>query len=109
MLIYAIITIVGYFISTFLIWFFGVSVFGGVGTFDEIRRSIGYAYSPYLFAGVPCVGILASFWALAAFYVATRQTLDISSGKTVIIIIIAGIGQFILYGVVATAIIAMSF
>ena len=69
----------------------GTSVFRGSATPGEVLRTIGFAQTPGIFmalAGIPFLGRLVAFavgiWTLVAVIIATRQALDVSTGKAVL-------------------------
>lgn len=69
----------------------GTRVFRGTATPGEVLRTIGFAQTPGIFmalAGIPYLGRLVSLvvgvWTLVAVIVATRQALDVSTGKAVL-------------------------
>jgi hypothetical protein len=85
-----------------LTYFIGTKLFGATADMGEMLRVIGFAQAPRLLSGlsfIPCLGGILSLvgwvWALAASFVAIREGLDLDSGKTLITIILAFIGAFL--------------
>ena len=85
-----------------LTYFIGTKMFGATADMGEMLRVIGFAQAPRLLSGlsfIPCLGGILSLvgwvWALAASFVAIREGLDLDSGKTLITIILAFIGAFL--------------
>lgn len=83
------------FVSTLLallIWagityFIGTKLFGGVATYGEMFRSVGFSYAPGLFYIVEAISTLLTLviglWILAAMVIAVREALDITTGKAI--------------------------
>lgn len=80
-------------IVSWVIWsglthFIGSRFFGAQSTFGEMLRVIGYASVVTWLVVIPVVGALAIFWYLWVAFKAIRAGLDISTGKTAIVILI---------------------
>ncbi len=103
-LVYGIVwTIVGYFLYAYLAYYIGTSLFGGTADFGELRRVLGYAYTPSIFAWVPCIGfIVAGIWTFAAGIIAIRQALDVDTTKAVLTALISVAVIFIIGAVVGS-------
>lgn len=89
----AIQSFVGAFVS-WLLWsgvtmLVGTRVFGGVATFGEMLRVLGYAQAPNLISFVPCIGIIGGLWALVCGFIAVRQGLDLDNAKAAFTIILS--------------------
>jgi hypothetical protein len=76
----------------------GTKFFGGIASFGELLRTIGFADSPgvlLFFSFIPILGGLLSFgvwiWGLVAMVVAVRQALDFSTGKAILTCIVGWI------------------
>ena len=74
-----------------LTYVIGEKVFDGVATWGALLRTLGFAKAAgvlYLLAVVPVVGgivsIVVAVWVSIASFIAIRQALDISNGKTVL-------------------------
>ena len=101
-----------------LTYFIGTKLFGGTADMGEMLRVIGFAQAPRLLSGlsfIPCLGgilgLVGWVWALAASFVAIREGLDLDSGKTLVTIILAFIGAFLvsfLIGLVMAPIFAIT-
>lgn len=103
----AIMAVVGYFIWAWLTQFIGTRLFGGVGDFGELRRTLGYAYAPNIlgiFNVIPCVGavitLVGSLWALVAGIIAVREALEFDTTKAVLTVIISWVIVFVISAVV---------
>ncbi|MGH2542304.1 MAG: Yip1 family protein [Ardenticatenaceae bacterium] len=107
-------TFAGYFVFAYLAYFIGTRVFGGTANAGEVQRTLGYAYTPQILAGVllllgvvPVLGILASclaiipaLWTLYLGFVAIRQALDIGSGQALLTALLAIIAQVIISAII---------
>ena len=97
-------SLIGWVVWSFVSYFIGTKVFGGVATYGELLRTIGFAQSAgvlRIFAFVPFVGWLLSFavgiWTFVATIVAMRQALDVDTTKAVLTALIG----FLAYMVIA--------
>lgn len=103
----ALIAVVGYLVWAWLTYFIGTRLFRGTADYGELRRTLGYAYSPNAVAVLrflPGIGgllaIVASIWALVAGVVAVRQALDFDTGKAILTVIGGWIVVFVLVALV---------
>jgi hypothetical protein len=95
-LVYGILAaLIGWFIWSGLTFWIGTKLMGGVATYGEMLRTLGFANTPQilgLFRFIPCAGPLIAFagsiWALVAMVVAVRQGLDVDTGKAVVTVVI---------------------
>lgn len=100
-----------------LTYFIGTKLFGATADMGEMLRVIGFAQAPRLLSGlsfIPCLGgllgLVGWIWALAASFVAIREGLDLDSGKTLLTIVLAFLGAFLvsfLVGLVMAPIFAL--
>ena len=88
--------LIGWAIWSFVIYIVGTRLFGGVATYGEVLRTLGFAETPLILSIVGfipilggIIGLVAFIWALVAGFIGTRQALDISNGKTVGTIVVA--------------------
>lgn len=102
-----ILALIGYFIWAWITYFIGTRLFQGTADYGELRRTLGYAYTPNALRAlifVPVVGQLlalaAGLWALVAGVVAVRQALDFSTGKAILTVIVGWIVMFLIVSVV---------
>lgn len=94
-------TFTGWVAWSFLTYFIGTKLFGGQADMGEMLRVIGFAYAPQLLGIIPCLGsVVGLFWSLAAVFVAIRQGLDLSNGKTFFTIIVG----FLVYVIVSVVV-----
>jgi hypothetical protein len=103
--------LIGWAVWSFVTYFVGTRFFGGVATYGEVLRTLGFAESPgvlTILSFIPILGGIISFvagiWIIVTSFIAIRQALDISNGKTVGVIVVG-----ILAIVVVVAIIAALF
>ncbi len=85
-------------IATAIVWAVGVKIFEHSSDFAELLRTLGFAWAPQilLVLGVIPLGPLGGLlWlgvlvlVLAAFVIAARQALDVTSGRAVLICVLA--------------------
>jgi len=89
-------SLVGWALSAGFIWIVGVRLFEHTSDYQELLRTIGFAQAPQvvMLAGiVPILGglvvLVAAAWGLAAYVIAVRQALDVSTGRAVWVCILA--------------------
>jgi hypothetical protein len=99
--------VINYFLWAYITYYAGTNLFGGTADVGELRRTIGYAYSPNILGVlvfIPYVGLLIAFvgavWALVAAVVAVRQALDFDTGKAILTAIIGWIVILIINAVI---------
>lgn len=87
---------------TAIIFLVGVILFKGSSKFEGVARAIGFAYAPIAlqilvaftaFSLLLTYGIqlATDFWLIIAVIVAVKQTLNMSLGKAIIAVIVAGV------------------
>jgi hypothetical protein len=88
--------LVGWAISAGFVWLVGVFVMKHTSDYAELLRTLGFASAPQfllLLRGIPVLGALiglaALLWGLAAWVVAVRQALDVSTGRAVVVCVLA--------------------
>jgi hypothetical protein len=87
--------ILGWLLWSAVTYLIGTKLLGGVATWGELLRTIGFAQSPgvlMIFGIIPILGglvrIIVMIWLLIAGIVAIRQALDFSTGKAVVTAVI---------------------
>ena len=87
--------ILGWLLWSAVTYVIGAKLLGGVATWGELLRTIGFAQSPgvlMIFGIIPILGglvrIVVMIWLLIAGIVAIRQALDFSTGKAVVTAVI---------------------
>lgn len=106
--------VIGWAVWSGLSYIIGTRLFGGVATYGECLRTIGFANSPgvlNVLSFIPGLGVLISFavgiWMLVATIIAMRQALDITTGKAVLTAIIGFFAYIILTAVVISPFVAL--
>lgn len=90
--------LIAWLIWSFITYIIGTKVFGGVASFNELLRTIGFSNSPgvlSILSFIPILGGLISFavwiWGLAAMIIAVRQALDFTTGRAILTCVIGWI------------------
>lgn len=82
---------------TAIVWAVGVKVFEHTSDFAELLRTLGFAWTPQLLLALgilPLGPLRAMLWVavsilvLAAFVIAARQALDVSTGRAILICVL---------------------
>jgi hypothetical protein len=103
-----ILSLVGWLIWSFITYIIGTKIFGGIATYGELLRTIGFADAPgilLIFSFIPLLGGVLSFiigiWGLVAMAIAVRQALDFSTTNAILTCIVGFIAylvfEFILF------------
>lgn len=86
----------GWLVATGFVWVAGVRMLGGTSNYPELLRTLGFAAAPQIamVAGlIPVIGllvpILVAIWGIAAYVIAVRQALDVTTGKAVVVCVLA--------------------
>jgi hypothetical protein len=102
--------LVGWLISAGFVWLVGVVVMDHTSGYRELLRTLGFASAPQfllLLRGIPVlgalIGLVAFGWGLAAWVVAVRQALDVSTGRAVVVCVLA----VLVYGACILGLIAL--
>jgi hypothetical protein len=89
-------SLIGWALSAGFIWIIGVRLFEHTSDYQELLRTIGFAQAPQLvmlLGIVPILGglavLAAAVWGLAAYVIAVRQALDVSTGRAVWVCVLA--------------------
>lgn len=103
------IELVGWVVWSYVMFFTGTRLFGGVATYGELLRTLGFAYSPgvlLILRFIPGVGgllvLAVGIWRLATGFVALRQALDLDTGKTLLTILVGFISYIVVAAIVAS-------
>jgi hypothetical protein len=82
--------LVGWAVFSGVAYFIGTKLFHADATWEEVLRTLGYAYSPMvvgIVAVIPILGglivLIAALWTLYLSFVAIRSALDVDTGKTI--------------------------
>ncbi len=97
-----ILSLVGWLIWSFITYIIGTKVFGGIATYGELLRTIGFSDAPgilLIFSFIPFLGGVISFvigiWGLAAMAIAVRQALDFSTVNAILTCIVGFIAYML--------------
>ena len=100
--------LIGWAVWSYVMFFVGTRFMGGVATYGELLRTLGFAESPgvlFILGIIPVLGGIAQavggIWILVSSFIAIRQALDMTNGKTVVTIIVGVIALFIVYLILA--------
>jgi hypothetical protein len=95
---------IGWILWSGITYIVGTAVFGGKADMGEMLRVVGFAFAPQILGIVPVIGACIGWlWSLVAMYVAVRQGLDLSGGKTIATIVIG----FIIYVVLIVCLVSV--
>jgi hypothetical protein len=108
LIIGTVLTVVGYYIWTYVVQFVGKTMFGGQATAQQLQRTLGYAYGPIAIGGllsfIPCLGglisLVFSIWSLACGFFAVRETHKLSDGQTIVTVVVGWLVVFIVSSLV---------
>lgn len=99
---------VGWFVATGIIWVIGVWFMKHTSDYAELLRTLGFASAPQVLLAlgiVPIellqalVGILVFGLSVAAWVIAARQALDVSTGRAIGICLLAALASALLHPV----------
>jgi hypothetical protein len=100
-------SLIGFALWTAIVYYVGTSLFGGTATWGEVLRTVGFANAPgvlRILGFIPVLGglinLLVAIWTIVTTVVAVRQSLDITTGKAIIVSIIGGIVAAIVIAIV---------
>lgn len=100
--------LIGWAVWSFVTYFVGTRFFGGVATYGEVLRTLGFAESPgvlTILSFIPILGGIISFvagiWVIVTSFIAIRQALDISNGKTVGVIVVGILAIVIVIAIIS--------
>jgi hypothetical protein len=103
-----VLALISWAIWSFLVYFVGTRFFGGVATYGEVLRTLGFAESPgvlLILSFIPVLGGIISaivgIWLLVTGFIGTRQALDLSNGKTIGTIVVAIIVVIVIASILA--------
>jgi hypothetical protein len=101
----------GWFIFSFMTYFFGRNIFGTPTTqvnVESLLRTQGYARIPNIltfFGFIPFLGwipvVIGSIWSLITAIIAIRETLAISTGRAILVAIVAAIASGLVIAILA--------
>lgn len=81
--------VVGWILWSAIVWFVGSKLFAGNGDFWNVLRVLGYVTAPLVLGIIPLVGgLVGGILSLVLAFFAIRETMDLTTEKTVLTIII---------------------
>ncbi len=94
---------VGWLLWAAVAYIIGDKVLGGTATWGELLRTLGFAQSPgvlFVLGFIPLIGWIvvpvAGIWMLVTAFIALRQALDVSNGRTILTVILGAVPYGIL-------------
>lgn len=100
-----VVSLVMWAVWSYVTYFVGTRFFKGQATYDEVLRTLGFAYAPgvlNVLSFIPVLGgliaLVAAIWTLVAGFIGLRQALDLDNGNTVATIVV---------GVIAIAVVLL--
>ena len=88
--------LVGWAVFSGVAYFIGTKFFHAEATWEEVMRSLGFAYSPMVLGiinAIPVIGqlvlLLLGLWTLYLAFIAIRSALDVDTGKTIAVILLS--------------------
>lgn len=96
---------VGWALATAIVWAIGVKWFEHTSNYGELLRTLGFANAPALLLAIgvlPLGPFLGVLWVavygllLVAFVIAVRQALDVSTGRSILVCVLALIANALL-------------
>lgn len=105
--------LVGWVVGTGLIWLIGVKAMGCSSDFGELLRTMGFASAPkvlFLIGVLPLgwaehlLGVLVLILTTVAAVLAVRQALDVTTGRAVMVCVVAAVASFIVAAVIGAVI-----
>lgn len=100
--------LIGWVIWSLVVWLVGTRLMDGRATYGRMLRSLGFAYAPEalgFFQFIPLLGglisLIASLLVLVAGFIAVREALDFTNGKTLVTVIVGWVALVVVFGVIA--------
>lgn len=93
-------------LATAIVWAVGVKIFEHTSDFAELLRTLGFAWAPQLLLAIgilPLGPLRALLWTavfalvVAAFVIAARQALDVSTGRAIFVCLL-GVAPAVIFG-----------
>ena len=91
-------TIIGLAVWSYVLYFIGDKIMKATVTPPEIWRCTGFARSPGIFFIIPFIGPLVNIWIFVAYLKAGKQALNLSTGKTLLAVIISALPFILIQG-----------
>ena len=103
--------ILGWVVGTGVIWLIGVRMMGGTSDYAELLRTVGFASAPkvlFLIGVLPLgaasylLGLLVLILTTVASVLAVRQALDVTTGRAIVVCVVAMVASFVIAAVLGT-------
>jgi len=91
-------TIVGLAVWSYVLYFIGGRIMKATVTPPEVWRCTGFARSSGIFFIIPYIGPFINIWILLAYLKAGKQALNLSTGKTLLAVLISAIPFILIQG-----------
>lgn len=91
-------TVIGLALWSYILYFIGSKIFKATATPQEIWRCTGFARSPGVFFIIPLIGPIVNIWILIAYLKAGKQALDLSTGKTLLAVLVSALPFLLIQG-----------
>ncbi len=89
--------LVGWVLWSAIVWLVGGRLFAGQGTFINVLRVLGYVTAPLLLGIIPVFGsLIGGILSLVLAFFAIRETMDLTTEKTILTIIIGWVINLVL-------------
>lgn len=92
-------TIIGLAVWSYVLYFIGTKILNATATPQEVWRCTGFARSPGIFFIIPLIGPFVNIWILLAYLKAGKHALDLSTGKTLLAVIVSAIPFMLIQGI----------
>lgn len=103
--------LLGWVVGTGVIWLIGVRMMGGTSDYAELLRTVGFASAPkvlFLIGVLPLgpasylLGLLVLILTTVASVLAVRQALDVTTGRAIVVCVVAMVASFVIAAVLGT-------
>jgi hypothetical protein len=105
--------IVGWVVGAALVWAIGVKLMGCTSDYGELLRTMGFASAPKILlligvlplgAAEHVLGVLILILTTVAAVLAVRQALDVTTGRAVVVCVVAAVASFVVAGMIGAVI-----
>jgi len=108
--------LLGWAIWSWIMFFVGTRLFHGTASYDELLRTLGFAYSPgvlLILRFIPVLGgiiaLAVLIWRIVASFIAIREALDIDTGNTILTVVVGVIAYIVVASLVTALLFALGF
>jgi len=90
--------LVGWALWSLIVWLVGSKLFAGNGTFLNVLRVLGYVTAPLILGIIPVVGgLVGGILSLVLAFFAIRETMDLTTERTILTIILGWVINLVLW------------